>query len=48
MVKKISNGQTDIQTEDDIYDMFLGNNTNQFEIELIKSRRLFINAKVYN
>jgi len=47
MVKNITKVEKeDHSDEEDIFNIFMGNNTNQFESDIIKSRRLFLNAKV--
>lgn len=49
MVKNIAEVENDNHSEEeDLFDIFMGNNKNQFESDLIKSRRLFLNAKVNN
>lgn len=49
MVKNIAKVEKeDHSEEEDIFNIFMGNSTNQFESDIIKSRRLFLNAKVKN
>lgn len=48
MVKNIAKVEkNDHSEEEDLFDIFMGNNKNQFESDIIKSRRLFLNAKVF-
>ena len=47
MVKKIKEAKKDNgDFDDELYDLFTSDRTDQFENEIIKSRRLFLNAKV--
>ena len=47
MVKNIEEvGKDDHSEEEDLFNIFMGNSKNQFESDIIKSRRLFLNAKV--
>lgn len=47
MVKNIAEVEKDDHSEEeDLFDIFMGNSKNQFESDIIKSRRLFLNAKV--
>lgn len=45
-IKQNSDIDNESQSEQDLFKIFMGNNSNQFENDIIKSRRLFINAKV--
>lgn len=48
MVKKFSESNNDEYSEEegDLFNIFTENKSNQFESDIIKSRRLFLNAKV--
>ena len=47
MVKNIAEVEKDDHSEEeDLFNIFMGNNKNQFESDIVKSRRLFLNAKV--
>ena len=43
--KTLSNGVSG-DSDDELYDYFTSDRTDQFENDIIKSRRLFLNAKV--
>jgi len=47
-IKETNKITDDSDSENELYDLFTTDRTDQFEKDIIKSRRLFLNAKVKN